>query len=69
MEIEDCALIVLLNGGEMEGPTSTDICGETVRDLPVVLNEVFLYVVAGADLVFLEVDLEGIYLAEEKAGD
>ena len=37
--------------------------------LPVVLHEVLLDVVAGTDLAVLQVDLEGVDLAEQEAGD
>ena len=53
----------------MEGPAGADVGGEAVGELPVVLGEVLFDVVAGTDSVFLEVDLEGVDLAEEKAGD
>ena len=68
-EIEDGALIVLLGGGEVQGPACADVEGEAVGDAPVVLHEVLLDVVARADLAGLEIDREGVDLAEKEAGD
>ena len=68
-EVEDGALVGLFGGGEVEGLTGAEVEGEAAGDAPIILNEVLLDLVAGADLAGLEVDLEGVDLAEEEAGD
>ncbi len=68
-EVEDRALVVLLDRGEVKGPARADVGGEAVGDFPVVLDEILLDLVARPNLAFLQVDLEGIDLAEEEAGD
>ena len=68
-EVEDGALVCLFDGGEVEGVAGAEVEGETVGDLPVILEEVLLDLVAGADLAGLEIDLEGIDLAEKKTCD
>ena len=68
-EVEDGSLIGLFDGGEVEGVACSQVEGEAAGDAPVILKEVFLDLVAWADLAGLEVDLEGVDLAEEEAGD
>src|SRR6202022_2409929 len=68
-EVEDGTLVGGLGGGGVGGPAGSEVEGEVGEDLPVVLHEVLLNVVAGADLAGLEVDLEGVDLAEQEAGE
>ena len=68
-EVEDGTLVVFFGGREVEGVAGTDVEGELIGGAEVILEEVLLDVVAGAELGGLEVDGEGIDLAEEKAGD
>ena len=53
----------------MERPACAEVERETIGDSPVILGEVFLDVIAGTNLVFLQIDLKCVDLAEQKAGD
>src|SRR6185503_1208158 len=55
--------------GEMKGPARADVEGKLGKDAPVVLNEIFFDVIAGTNFAALEIDLEGIDLAEKEAGE
>ncbi len=67
--VKDSALVVLFGGWVVEGPAKAEVGGEFGREAPVVLDEVLLQVVAGAQDTGLKVDREGINLAEEEAGE
>ena len=67
LEIEDCTLVGLFVGGEVQGPARADVQGEAVGGLPIILQEVLFDLVAGADDALLKIDLEVVDLAEEEA--
>ena len=53
----------------MQRVTRPDVEGEAIGRAPVVFDEVFLDVVAGAKPCRLKIDLEGVDLTEKDAGD
>ena len=67
--VEDGALVVLFGRRRVQGVAGAEVDGQAVGGAPVVLRVVLLDVVAGAEDGGLEVDVEGIDLAEEEAGE
>ncbi len=69
LEVEDRSLIVLFGRREVKGPASAEVECEAVGCPPVILEEILLDVCARTDLALLQIDLEGIDLTEQEAGE
>ena len=70
LQVEDCGLVVLLSGGEVQRPTRSDVGGQAVSDLSSRPEQnIPRCGRAGGFSLLLKIDLECVHLPQKKARD